>query len=702
MQRGDKANKLSVNYKYITITLVIIVAVGVSFLFIGQNFTTYPKRVQTGQISLAIANSTYSTVLNTTNYKIYEIILPRNSSKGYVFTTITYNLHSSSPIYASLLSQAQFNTFNSSAEAYFTKLNENSIYTDNGTYNSNAVIENTSANTASLFLIIYSKNQTSNATFSYSIDTLRFASKPTTLSYPSGGLGTLTANDKIMGELPFEVQNSTILYIYGLSNQTINYSLFDNTTNKTVFSSQPVTELYNSTEAANLSGNNYYQLNLQKGVYSIIVNNIHNTKTAYDLWYFSKPYIINPYHYNTSHSIGLAAYGITNDSGVLSTYNVNTTLLMGFLNLSALYAYSSSQSQSSHYMSAQLNGILVVTNKNGVIDTYEVQNVAELVSTDRTYYLSDNVWNLSSVRSQLTNNSISGQGYVSNSSSGYYYGAETSSYYYNYPFAFALESEAIITLNKGVNLTECYQLLPHTTNLSAVYTGYCYDNIFINDSDIKSAEFIISGNKYPPNIPFYDAEFVLGGGFNSSSSTIQSLNGELGLYYWDNLSTSYKQFPSYYSFSGDTAESASGISSTYNGLYSALNTGTHNLNYLGDSNKFPPLININQVNFTAQVNFTSYNEVKNYSDGTLNGFSVSAGNYYDYSILNPAIFSGYTCTLDGIKSLTPEVYIIGGNITLPYTFPTSGAEVSWYFDTFTTPFYNYTGNLQVLEDWTCN
>ncbi len=684
--------KHSYNYvkKKVAILIIVIFAVSVIsvLLYSSGVFSqrlVYVKFTQSGLTVSANANQIYNTTLNATSYKVYELNIPKNSSTEYVASEIQYNIMSNSTlIYSFILSKRQLNLFQKGDNI------SNPIYSTNISKISNTLIENTSSNNVSLFLVVFPKNTTSKIVFNYSLMYITSSNNFKTLSLPNGEFGVLEADQSYTHAAPFEVTNTSTLYLYGLSNQTLTYSIFDNSTNKTVYLSKPVTVEENKS-------NQYISIkNLTKGIYSIIVSNEHNSSTLYDFFYTELPYIINPYIYTTNNTAeGLASYGILNKSGILSTYNINTSALMGFLNLSSLYAYSSSQTQSAHYISAQLNGVLIITNKNGTVQSYFVQNVADIISSDRTFYLSDNVWNNS-----LSNSTIIGGGYVAydNISKEPYYVYATNSSFYSYPFALALQSSVSVDLNKGVNLSECYQPLQNGINTSIAIIGYCYDSIFINDRDVRSAEFVISGSNYPTSlIPYYDAEFVIGGGFNGSLSTIQNLDSKLGLYYYDNLTTAYTQFPSYYSFAGDTGEEISNVYVGYNHNYAVLETGQNSDVYLGTSSKFMPLITIKNLNLTENINYKNYSP-ENYSY-SLNGFSTSAGTYYNYGVTTTG--GSGTCTITGFKSLTPQVYLTGVNITLPYTI-TSGSTLNWQFTFFTNPFYNYSGNLNVLEYENCN
>ncbi|MEM3828994.1 MAG: thermopsin family protease [Conexivisphaerales archaeon] len=677
--------------KLAILTIVILIVIVISaLLYSSRTFLSKVapvKFVQSGPIILATPNHIYNVTLNKTSYKVYELSIPKNSSSSYVATTITYTVKSNSTVVSLLLTESQLNLFRNETtkESMF-----NSIFYSNNSILNNVFIENTSSKNITLFLVVFPQNSTSNIAFNYTISFITHLNSFNSLSLPNGGFGVIGPNNVISIKVPFEVTNISTIYLYGLSNQTIIYSIFDNSTNKTVYLSKPVTVVGNQT-------NEYISIkNLTPGSYSIILFNKHNSSVLYDFWYTESPYIVNPYIYSRGNNAeGLVSYGISNRSSILSAYTINTSALEGFLNLSSLYVYNSSQLLASHFLSAQLNGVLVVTNKNGTIKTYWVQNIAHIYAVNRFYYLADNLWG-----EDITNKTIEGRGQViyDNISKESFYAYGTNLSFYNYPFSFALQSIVSVSPNKGINLSECYQPLQNGKNLSVSLHGYCYDNIFINDSNVASAKFMISGSNYPINIPplYYDAEFVIGGGFNGSLATIQNLNATLGLYYFDNSTSSYIEFPSYYSFADDTAEEISNVNAKYNHNYAILEAGNNDEVYLGNGLRFMPLININNVNLTEEVTYFGY-PPQNYSY-ILNGFSISAGAYYNYYVVTTEGSS--TCTITGFRSLTPGIYLTNVNITLPYTL-TSGSTLNWQFTIFTNPFYNYTGNLNILEYENC-
>ena len=456
--------------------------------------------------------------------------------------------------------------------------------------------------------------------------------------------------------------------MHAIANSSFNLEIYDNSNNSIVFYSPRITET--NVSNANINKTFLYELDLGKGDYSLNIINTNNSPLFLSLYYAYTPNNINPLVYNEStYARGLAAYGIENNSGKITNYNIATNALMGFADINSLYSYYSSEFGQSHQISLQLNGVLVVKNNDNKTFTYWIQDVANINSQDRAIFFSDNVWNYSYYSPTpfiLTNKSIVGNGavYTYPSNNQNFYVFSTNESYFNYPLSFALIEAASVENNSGVNINACYQPLQgnvYNSSLLEQRIG-CYDNITIKDPNAEYAYFYVSGNEYPDFEipPFYDAEFVLGGGYNGSHSVVQSLNADLGLYYYNESTTSYVQFPSYYPIGADTGETADNVNINYNGISASATAGNDNLDYLGQSATFMPIIDIKNINFTALVNFTNMNEVQNYSAGNLTGFSTSAGNYYTYYVITPDIFSQYTCTLPVLKYAKISSVIIEG------------------------------------------
>jgi thermopsin len=122
--------------------------------------------------------------------------------------------------------------------------------------------------------------------------------------------------------------------------------------------------------------------------------------------------------------MGLAAYGVLNQSGTLAPYVINTSSVFGYANVSSMLAYNQTAAQQANLSdpyaaSLQLNLILAVRNSDGSYYVYWPQNVPTFYADKQQVQLGSNVLNVSRDGAYLTNSSItSPNGYVD--SSGYY------------------------------------------------------------------------------------------------------------------------------------------------------------------------------------------------------------------------------------------------------------------------------------------
>ena len=705
-KKPRKNIKKSKNIKHIlpiaAIAIVIIVLILVLFLnHTAKSTITTTKPIQKAMSlnGLVIANQKINNSFDLPAYKyeVFKIPVAANTSQSYAGTTFAYLVNANTSVNVVLMDNEQFNTFNS------TKNFTNNILLQNGKYNINGFLSNSSGD---YYLVVFGSDQSSaiNVQLNSTVDSYLNSDQITP------GFYKIINQSVYSTQMPLTMNGSSGTFlISAVANASFSLEVYDNSTNSIAFYSPKITVTNISGSIENLSS--VYALNLSKGVYTLKIIKSSRNPLLLSASYAYIPKAVDPFIENSnSYARGLASYGIENNSGKINSYSIETPALMGFANINSLYSYYSSQFGQSHQISLQLNGVLLVTNDNGNTFNYWVQDTADINSQTRTVYFEDNVWNDSYYLPNplsLTNQSIKGNGavYYDNVSYQSFYADSTNSSYFNFPLTFALIETVNTENGTGVNVNACYQPLQGNIYNSSVLNPEigCYDNITIPDPNVESAEFYITGSDYPSfSMPqFYDAEFVLGGGYNGSHSVVQSINAKLGLYYYNDSTTSYVQFPSYYPIGGNTGETANDLNINYNGLYASAAAGNDNLDYLGKSSSFMPIINVNNVNFTAQVNFTNLNEVQNYSDGNLTGFSTSAGTYYTESLITPDLFNQYTCTLNSIKATTPDLYLVSENITLPYTFY-SDSTVPLNFQIFSSPFYNYTGNLNILENWQCS
>jgi Predicted solute binding protein len=78
---------------------------------------------------------------------------------------------------------------------------------------------------------------------------------------------------------------------------------------------------------------------------------------------------------------------------------------------------------------------------------------------------------------------------------------------------------------------------------------------------------------------YYDTELIFGGGGDGEITTFKNISATLGLFYLQN--NEYVEFPSYYTFGGDTAEATDNVHVTFTPQgYAELSVGKPDLTYV--------------------------------------------------------------------------------------------------------------------------
>lgn len=254
---------------------------------------------------------------------------------------------------------------------------------------------------------------------------------------------------------------------------------------------------------------------------------------------------VNPYelYKNEPAPMGIADFGI-GPNGV--PYSYNTTSFLGTISLNNLTTYNQSLGSSSSQMGFQLN-VNLFFKDGGNVYAYWVQDVADFNTTDNSFYMVDNIWNMSSSSANMHNSTISGSGTIGNSSS-------TKFYYYVYQHLFSLTYPEKLTLQ--INATTSTSGLPEIEFMFNDGSGMItYDKpIFLFTKNITSGPFfLVDGKQYEPDrYSFYDAELIMGGPGGGTKTTDVYSNVSLQLQYWNGMN--YQFISNAYNFGSDTAE----------------------------------------------------------------------------------------------------------------------------------------------------
>ncbi len=349
--------------------------------------------------------------------------------------------------------------------------------------------------------------------------------------------------------------------------------------------------------------------------------------------------VVSPLYTNSPAPMGVGSWGITNTSGNLTGFVLNTSSFEGTATLNNLTTLDLTNDGPDQY-TMQLNTILRnVTLFGNSSFVFWTQNVVLYTAHNHTLSFEDNLWNFSSDKFNLTPNSL------------YSYNGTIVPYSYYYAVGPALNVSYPFTVHLFLN-SSTYN------NRNAVYYNYSvissngnyggsYDRIVFNSTYgmpstfvTPSAYYQINGFQYTPNgfLP-YDAEMMLGGPGGGSQTNVLSINGTMTLDYLPQGSTSngYVSVPSAYDFGSDTGETSSGIAEWWSGNTVHLNTGP-SLLY--------PMWNIssNSGHQTLSGSVTPSNSFIFISNGTFNNYyagwaPVSNDGSFHYE-LPPGTYSG--------------------------------------------------------------
>ncbi len=343
----------------------------------------------------------------------------------------------------------------------------------------------------------------------------------------------------------------------------------------------PAVFLYNGTSVQ-------HSASVPEGVYYIVFFAYgYTANVSYNFQTFPiSPFITVPL--TPPQSSGVAAFGLYNDSGIVTPYTTESSDVVGVAAIASLGAYNASAALYNDTLSGatlQLNSMLVVNEQGGLQQSYWVQNTPDFVTSASQVSWADNIWN-SSVSGFLSNSTITSTdgGYAYSFYNygypGYYYSFQSSNSTYLLPLQLALIISETATPGQGVLVQMGTQVIGNGSAPAQAINWF--DNATIHDPLVQSAYFYVSGNATVPNGQFYDTEFVFGGEGNGESTTFTQLSASLGLFYGDSPTGPQTSFPSYYNFGGNTGEAAYNLHVAYAGNgFSTLSIGTPNYSYLG-------------------------------------------------------------------------------------------------------------------------
>lgn len=292
---------------------------------------------------------------------------------------------------------------------------------------------------------------------------------------------------------------------------------------------------------------------------------------------------VNPYAFYSSEAapMGIADYGVGTNG---NPYYYNTYAFLGQVQLNSLSVSGSSGAS----MSFQMNVNLQFSLNNGNSYTYWIQDVAfvDTSANPTSGYVQfiDNVWNSSSVGSQMAGSSIAGNGTVSSSSgTGFYYDWASvlpgNDVTLNYPAEIQMEVISYTAYYNG-NYVPAVAFMYNDG-----YGWQTYDNVYFTFATNTAFDsgFVVNGYNYNPAGLFDDAELIMGGPGGGSTTSDLGSSVNLSLEYYNGFN--FQQITSAYDFGSDTAETISNVYDTayYYGqstgqIFESITAGSGNLN----------------------------------------------------------------------------------------------------------------------------
>ncbi|MEM0141391.1 MAG: thermopsin family protease [Thermoplasmatales archaeon] len=366
--------------------------------------------------------------------------------------------------------------------------------------------------------------------------------------------------------------------------------------------------------------------------------------------------------------MGIADYGLGQPTSLgYYSYNYSTTKFLGIVNVSSLDTYNSSQSVTSN-LSIQLNLNLAFYNNNTLF-VYWIQDVAFLNSRNGSVQFIDNIWNFSSTSSSMLNSTVSGNGTIAKSGHTlFYYDLANVSLPGNnvtLKAPYAIKLQAISSVQNGIPLI----LFEYDDG----YGWVTYDRVlfkFARNVD-PDGNFLVDGSVTNPIGTNYDAELILGGPGNGSSTQDISSSVDMSLEYWNGHN--FQEVPNAFNFGSDTAETIGNVVSQayYDNatgtIYTNLTSGPGSLAEIYTSSDISTIdLKTGLSSGNLSVGGFNYSFVNNWVNVT-----IGPGNYtlklYDYNGLliwsrNISLKAGEVLPLIA-KALYNVTFLVNG---LPY------------------------------------
>jgi len=357
--------------------------------------------------------------------------------------------------------------------------------------------------------------------------------------------------------------------------------------------------------------------------------------------------------------VGVAEYGVVNESGTLVPENLTTTTLIGsfvgenpgcaFYTGDCTPSVLAMDSGAPDAYGLQLNAVLQnVTLFNTPGYEFWTQNVIEYSTFSHELYIITNIWNFSSYGAVVSGNFLSSYGPNGTVVPGDLYYSVSGPYVIGpvYQAQIALET----TLVRGNDEVAFYFYI---NNATETYRGE-NDFAIFNSTGAggpgasSAAVYVASGSVYTPvGIPS-DWEFVMGGPGGGSNLDVFSMYSTMDLYYYNSTFDEFQVVPSAYNAGSETGETSAGADTIWEGDWSDTLAGGPGVDVVPGPTFVHGLWNVS--NSTQGVSFLDFGLAPS------NGFTF----FGPFDAFNFSAFAWAPPDRFGIYFLPPGNYTVWG------------------------------------------
>ncbi len=389
--------------------------------------------------------------------------------------------------------------------------------------------------------------------------------------------------------------------------------------------------------------------------------------------------VIKPSYTSAPAPMGVASYGIMNDSGILTPYTYTTSSFMGSLNLDSAEEFYM-DSDAPHSFSVQLNAVLTNVTLFGTTGyQYWTQNVITYSTMTHQLTFVDNIWNFSSPDAVITGNEF--HSYNGTVVPGVFYYKIGPSINITFPFTVDLYLNST-NINGYNTVFFNYSLSGYSPSGKHEFKQGSYDMVQFNSTGgfsikVPEARYTVSGDTLTGTgfIPM-DAEFAITGPGGGSTADFYDISGTENLYFMNK--TGYYPVGSAYDAGSESGETSSGITEYFTGHTAHLSTGpsfveplwgvSDNHGYATIKGKVTPSNAFIMIDNAGRMSNRSAQWALQNASGNFS-FSLEPGTYsieFLLSYYKPVVMNSIDISSNGMNN-TGTVTLVRSNSTGLYT-----------------------------------